>query len=247
MSEHRLPPEAGRKAGRFESALVRWLSRESVVSSVEALSAHFRLIELQGEALRGVPWSPGQKLQVSISGMKIARTYTPMDWDADRGATRILVWVHGDAPGCVWARSIAAGDSCVTFGPRRSIEIGETAAPIVLFGDETAFGLGHALREATPEGKLTCLFEATDAGECQPVLEHIGLGDALLVERTADEGHLASIEAKLEPLAQSDAIFVLSGRAPAIQRISRSLKALGVVSSRLRVKAYWSPGKIGLD
>ncbi|CUS43889.1 hypothetical protein MGWOODY_Smn725 [hydrothermal vent metagenome] len=40
---------------------------------------------------------------------------------------------------------------------------------------------------------------------------------------------------------------MLTGRAPAIRRIVTVLKAAGVSSSRLRTKAYWAPGKVGLD
>jgi NADPH-dependent ferric siderophore reductase len=68
-----------------------------------------------------------------------------------------------------------------------------------------------------------------------------------LIERVADDAQLAVAEAEVLPLAASGAHFVLTGKASSIQRVSRALKAAGVASSRVKAKAYWAPGKTGLD
>jgi len=47
-------------------------------------------------------------------------------------------------------------------------------------------------------------------------------------------------------LAAEPGAILLTGRALAIQHLSRALKAAGL-AARLKAKAYWSPGKIGLD
>jgi ferric-chelate reductase (NADPH) len=91
------------------------------------------------------------------------------------------------------------------------------------------------------------VFEATEVAEVRRVAEAIGLGQATLIERTAGDTHLAAAEAELSRHAASGAHFVLTGKASSIQRVSRALKAAGVVSSRVKAKAYWAPGKIGLD
>jgi NADPH-dependent ferric siderophore reductase len=41
--------------------------------------------------------------------------------------------------------------------------------------------------------------------------------------------------------------FILSGKAQSIQFVSRALKERGIPPRRLRTKAYWAPGKKGLD
>ena len=79
------------------------------------------------------------------------------------------------------------------------------------------------------------------------MLESIGVGQALLVERTANDTHLASAEAEVFRLAGDGAHFILTGKASSIQRVFRALKAAGVASSRMTTKAHWAPGKIGLD
>lgn len=233
--------------GRVTRTLLRWLMRPARVAAVETLSPHFRLAELQGEALKDVAWTAGQKIQVSIGSGLSARTYTPISWDAGRGSTRLLTFAHGEGPGSRWASGLREGDMCHFFGPRRSLDLSSLEAPVVLFGDETSFGLAAALREGPQAHGIIHVFEASDVAESQAVLEAIRLGQAVLIGRSADDAHLAAAEAEMLRFAASAAHFVLTGKASSIQRISRALKAAGVGSSRLKTKAYWAPGKTGLD
>ncbi|WP_246820074.1 siderophore-interacting protein [Bradyrhizobium iriomotense] len=221
--------------------------RPAHVVSVETLSPHFRLVELEGEALRDVAWTAGQKIQVAMGAGLSARTYTPMSWDTGRGRTRLLAFAHGEGPGARWASGLRQGDTCQFFGPRRSLDLADLEAPVVLFGDETSFGLASALRDNLQAGGALHMFEVTDVLESQQVLEAISLGQARSIARSAGEEHLATVEAEMLRLAANGAQFVLTGKASSIQRISRALKAAGVASSRIKVKAYWAPDKTGLD
>jgi ferric-chelate reductase (NADPH) len=51
----------------------------------------------------------------------------------------------------------------------------------------------------------------------------------------------------IELLTDDSAHFILSGKAQSIQVIGRALKETGIAPRRLRTKAYWAPGKKGLD
>lgn len=233
--------------GRVTRTLLNWLMRPARIAAVETLSPHFRLVDLEGDALRDVTWAVGQKVQVAVGSGLTARTYTPMSWDADRGTTQILAFSHGDGPGSRWANGLRVGDTCQFFGPRRSLDLVDLGAPVVLFGDETSFGLGVALRDSRKGAAATCVFEVTDLGESRQVLEAIGLGDAAVIERTTDDAHLARAESELARLAAGGAPFILTGKASSIQHMSRVLKAASVGSLRVKAKAYWVPGKTGLD
>jgi ferric-chelate reductase (NADPH) len=233
--------------GRITQTLLRWLMRSARVAAVETLSRYFRLVDLEGEALRNVAWTAGQKVQVSMGLGLSARTYTPISWDADRGRTRLLTFAHGDGPGSRWASGLRVGDACQFFGPRRSLDLSGLGSPVVLFGDETSFGLAVALRKSPKADGAIHVFEASVIAESRPVLEAIGLGQATLIERVADDAHLTAAEAQMSRLAASGTHFVVTGKASSIQRVSRALKAVGVDSSRLKAKAYWAQGKTGLD
>ncbi len=221
--------------------------RPARIAAVDTLSPHFRLADLEGDALKDVAWTVGQKVQVAMGTGLTARTYTPMSWDANRGGTRILTFSHGDGPGSRWANGLAVGDACQFFGPRRSLDLSGLETRVVLFGDETSFGLGAALRDSPLGDGATYVFEASDLAESRLVLEAIGLDDATVIERTADDTHLAEAEIEMKRLAAGGAHFILTGKASSIQNMSRAMKAADVGSARIKAKAYWARGKTGLD
>jgi NADPH-dependent ferric siderophore reductase len=103
------------------------------------------------------------------------------------------------------------------------------------------------LRDNLQAGGALHMFETADVAESRRALEAVGLGEARLIARSVGDAHLAAVEAEMLRLAAGGAQFVLTGKASSIQRISRALKAAGVASSQIKAKAYWAPGKAGLD
>lgn len=245
------PPKA---QGRIEGALTRLFMKEATVTEIGDLDEHFRLVTLKGESLRGVRWTPGQKLQVALGGW-VYRTYTPLRWDADEGSTQLLVFLHGSeqqqpSPACAWGRALKPGDTCAVLGPRGSVELSALGRPALLFGDETSFALAHTLR-FTAQGASTVhlLFEVTSKSAAERILGHLGLSHATLVERTANDAHLSDLEQLAAARIRTHAIesCALSGKAPSIARLNKRLRALGLSSRQLQTRAYWAPGKVGLD
>lgn len=126
-----------RAPGRIERHLIQWLMRSATVAAVETLSPGFQLITFEGDALRNLDWSAGQKIQITMGRLFGARTYTPISWDIVRGVTRILTCSHGEGPGSSWATTAAIGKSCQFLGPRSSLNLADLPRSTVLFGDET--------------------------------------------------------------------------------------------------------------
>lgn len=209
------------------------------VARAEAITPSFRRLTLAGESLKKVSFTPGDKVQVSLD--EGARTYTPFAFDAARGSLDLLVYAHGDTPGARWGRTVAEGDLVRVFGPRGSIALAALAGPVVVFGDETSFALARALldRHASPRP----LFEVTNVAESNAVLAALGV-TADLVERRDGDAHLAEVDAQLR--SRSGATLVLTGKAQSIQSLRARLKARPAFSAQ-KVKAYWAPGKRGLD
>lgn len=142
---------------------------------------------------------------------------------------------------------IAPGAACDVFGPRGSLDLGRVDGPCVLLGDETAFGLAYALGHGPGARGPRCLFEVNVAADARVVQARLGLARAELFARVAGDGHLAPMMRRLAALAQEGTCFVLTGRASTIQRQRRVLKDCGVPGGRILAKAYWAPGKTGLD
>jgi len=234
--------------GRLSQALTRLLMKRATVVAVEPLANGFQLITLKGPALVGVSWTPGQKIQIAMGSAFVARTYSPMEWDASEGLTRFLGYAHGDGPGSAWLRALKPGAECDIFGPRTSLEVGSMTGPLAVFGDETSIGLAHAIAAVQDRARpFTCTFEVGEIESAKLVVERLGLSDAALFARLGDDRHLEAMTATLVPLVATGASFVLTGRAGAIQRLRQDLKLHGVPPGRIATKAYWAPGKVGLD
>jgi len=243
------PPLRDRSLGPLESTVARWFTRSARVSEVRAVADNFRLITLAGDGLQGAAWVPGQKVQLLLGGW-VQRTYTPLAWNAASGSTQLLAYSHGEFPGSDWARQLEVGQPCSVFGPRGSLDLTALPRPGLLFGDETSFALAHALR-FTPSGSdgVEIVLEVSSIEAARRALEAVGVAGAHLVERRPDDAHLAEVEALIAGLREKHATegWVLSGKAPSIQALSKLLRRLGVARGGIQSKAYWAPGKAGLD
>ena len=238
-------PVASRRAGLIERTITRLWMRPARIVGITSLSEKFRLFDFQGDALKGSTWSLGDKLQMKLDEGLAARTYTPIEWNQQTGATRFLAYCHGTGPSSVWAERAQIGDERQFFRPRASLDMSELKSPTVLFGDETSFGLALALQRSGKDGHF--IFEVNDGDESASVLDELGL-PALLVTRLPDETHLHRVSEAILAFGQSpESSFVVTGKASSIQHVSRVLKTQGVDKSRLRAKVYWATGKTGLD
>ncbi|MGO1068555.1 siderophore-interacting protein [Lysobacter sp. CA199] len=245
MQQTAVPALRPSGAGLLERAVTRLLMRTVRIDSVQAPDPDFRLIAMQGEALKGCDWSPGDKVQLKLDGGLQTRTYTPIEFDPVAGRMRILAYCHGAGPGSDWARGAAAGQVRSLFGPRSSLNLQNLASCTVVFGDETSFALAAALMREEPG--LRCVFEVGSVPRARRVLDELGLDAARLIERRGDDAHLDETLETIRRSAEIRTSFVLTGRAPAIQRIARALKAQGLGTGPLRIKPYWAPGRTGLD
>lgn len=230
--------------GLLLDSLGRFFLTEARIASVEPVGVWFLSVALSGAGLRGASWTPGDKIQVLLPERDV-RTFTTVRWDAGTGATDLLLYVHGgDTPATRWARRMAAGDAIRFMGPQKSIRVAATR-PVVLFGDETSFGLARALADWRPRGSLGCVFEVSSRADAAPVLERIGI-DAATIER-ASSAHHGEVAERLraELGARPGAALVMSGCATSIQAVRALLGAGGPRPEA--TKAYWAPGKAGLD
>ena len=227
------------------SVFGRFLFRDATVARVETPSPRFRRIALRGAALANVGWQAGDKLEVFLP-LVGTRAYTPLDWDEAQGATTLLVYLHGEAPGTAWARTLAEGASVQLLGPRRSLAA-PGSAPVVVFGDETSVGLAHALAGTEPARPLRAVLEVEDVAASRAVCDQLGL-TATLVPRAADDAHLPEVHRRLSESwgVHTAATLVMSGRAQAIKTLRSHMRGAGEAPPAC-TKAYWSVGKAGLD
>ncbi len=223
------------------------LHRRTTITRVEAPASSFRRLTLSGEALRSASYAPGDKVQVMLADG--VRTYSPFAFDAARGTLDLLVYLHGDAsPGARWAARAEVGDEVLLFGPRGSLPLSvlTAAGPVVLFGDETSFGVAHALCEHAGDA-ARLVFEVSSRDEALAALGPLA-ARAELVARSAAGEHIQELcEPLRAALAEPTSQLVLTGHARSIQRVRAELPAKPGARPTQKVKAYWALGKTGLD
>lgn len=232
---------------RALSGLLKPILRAVRIDRVSDVADRFRLLELSGEALAGPRCAPGDKLQVMIDGS--FRTYTPFAFEAERGRLSLLAFVHGDGhadgPGARWARAARAGDEVHVFGPRGSVPLRALPAPVLLVGDETSLAVGRSLQELGRPGGV--VLEVDDVGGARGAAEAIGLRDVSFVARAAGDAHVDALWTAVRAATQPETALVLTGKAPTIQALRGLLRRDGVTYVTQKSKAYWAPGKRGLD
>jgi NADPH-dependent ferric siderophore reductase len=136
------------------------------------------------------------------------------------------------------------------FGPRGSLALNALEGPVVLFGDETSFGVAKSLLDLRgPADGVGFVFESTDRDEAVQVLGELGLGAASVVEREPNHAHAPRLESQLRAALEvrPNATLVLTGHAQTIQVLRARLKAKPAPIRGQKVKAYWADGKRGLD
>lgn len=221
--------------------LTRIFFRPAAVTENRQVAAGLHLISLEGEALRDLPCSPGDKLQIRIGPGLLTRTYTPMRWDTAHGSTQILAHALAAGPGSEWARGAAPGEKVSLFGPRRSLAlVAFDPQRSVMVGDETALGLAAAWRPSH------ALIEAVNPRAIQDLLDAMHLSGTAMTAQPQGL-HLDALANAALGLAAVDTCFVLVGRARTVQSLLRTLRHRGIGSDRILTKAYWADGKAGLD
>jgi NADPH-dependent ferric siderophore reductase len=220
-------------------------TKQATVHRAEQVADRFNLITLQSPSFKGRNWVAGQKIQIAMGAGFATRTYTPIDWDAAAGTTRILGYAHGNGPGSDWISNIRAGDTCDVLGPNTSLDVQRVWGPIVLVGDETSIGLAYALQQ--PPKQVKIILEVNALENVQAMAQYLRLYDIRFVLKSQDGAHLYEMARELTTAASDNATFVLTGNAQSIQHVRHTLKNLNVTSSRQFSKAYWAERKVGLD
>lgn len=233
--------------GAIAKLVKKLFLRHGNVVAVERLSQAFMCIGIQGEGLKHVQWTPGDKIQLNLGAGFSKRTYTPISWDAGHGMMTFLAYLHGQTPACRFLLDMQPGMPVQFLGPRASLDLSEVAPHPVLFGDETCLGLAAALT-TVPNGKqASFIFEVSHEKEARAALLTLGITGAILIERKPDAQHLGAVGKEMQAHAQPGSPFILSGNASSIQAIKKTLLAAGIANPRMKAKAYWATGRNGLD
>lgn len=220
--------------GKLVRLLGGFVLRGARVTAADSVGEGFRRIALQGAELRA---QPGDKIQVLLPSDDV-RTYTPIP-SAD-GAT-LLGWRHASAgPGARWITEARAGDDIRFVGAQSSLSF--PPGPLILVGDETSVAVAASFAAARSDLVQT-LFEAQSPKDLRRAAQAVGLEPFQIVAR-ADMAAL--VEAVVRARANAPAAAIgLTGGSVLVQALHAALRDRGIAPTRR--KAYWVPGRTGLD
>jgi ferric-chelate reductase (NADPH) len=231
------------------SALGGTFLPQATVTEIDVISSQFRLISLNCDKFKQAPIQPASKIRLNPGNWEL-RAYTPLSIDTQTGRMQILAYLHGDGPGGRWARSAKQGNLTHVLGPQTSLDLIGHSKPAVFFGDETSFAAAKTLQtHLAPDHATRLIFEVTSVVEAESVIERLGLRYTQCFERQPGEEHITAVtDAIRNALGNKTAPYlVLTGNGRSIQSIRTLLRKAvsGVID--YRVKAYWAPGKTGLE
>lgn len=247
----------------LSSAVEKLLFHPVTITHAETIAGHFRRVRLQGEIFKRVKWVPGQAVQFYLGNLT-KRAYTPMEMGPDVGSAEFLFYLHGGGPGSAWAGSLKTGDGCKVMRPKDSLDFTNFEGRAIFFGDETSMAAAYALQSCRKaDARHRYVLEVTSAADAKRVTDRLGLEDVTLYQRTSEAAHLEGVVRKLAQSAGSDegaedsdktdkyegrvSQWIFTGQARSIQKVQKGLRELGVEVRRSKVRAYWSPGKTGMD
>ncbi|HET6344054.1 MAG TPA: siderophore-interacting protein [Myxococcota bacterium] len=207
------------------------------VSEVEDVTPRMRRIRLHGESLRDLAYRPGQHVRVRVGefGLKAfrdaLRTYSVWHYDTE-GQLDLCVLDHSaSGPGARWARTVQVGQQVAFTKPEGRLVVQQDAPYHLFVGDETA---------AVPFGAM--LRALPDSAKAAVVLEG---DDRLPLPREATWVQRGSL---IEALPDTPGFAYIAGEARTCQAVRRHLvQERNWPRKAIIVKAFWAPGKRGMD
>jgi NADPH-dependent ferric siderophore reductase len=134
--------------------------------------------------------------------------------------------------------------------PKRSIDFTKTGSSALFFGDETSIAAAQALQQCRRQvAPHQFVFEVASPEATRVPISRLGLDGVALIAKRNDGSHIEEIVQMLKQhaSARNSPEWIFTGQALSIQSVRKSLKADGIPLDRSVVKAYWSPGRTGMD
>ncbi|GAA4728660.1 siderophore-interacting protein [Phytohabitans rumicis] len=212
----------------------------ATVAEVAAVTPRMRRVRVVGDALRGLDWTPGQHVRVRVEDLRL-RSYSVWDYTDGEHLDLCVLDHPAGGPGARWARRIGAGDPVAFTRPQGRLTLRDDAPYHLFVGDETAsVAFGPMLCALPADARAYGVIETERPDDRLPLARVDGF------EWIGRDGLVAALRA-LDLPAEPGVAYV-AGEARACQAVRRHLRTeRGWPREAVTVKAFWAPGKRGLD
>ncbi|MDQ0789338.1 NADPH-dependent ferric siderophore reductase [Streptomyces sp. B3I7] len=224
------------------SPLLDLLTLQGTVTETEPVTARFRRLRIEGEALSGLTVRPGQQVRVMVGDGLTLRTYSIWRYDPE-GAVELRVLDHaGAGPGARWASAAAVGDRVRIRKPEGTFVLRPDATHHVFVGEETASVAFGAMLGALPDGA-----RISGCVETETAADRLALPYADRLDWVTRGGtSLPDAVRRLAP--EPGGMAYVAGEARTVQHVRQVLvREAGWDRRAVLTKPFWAPGKRGLE
>lgn len=236
---------------RLTRTTQRLLFRTGTLTEKTMISPRMLQLQIIGDSLKDLPWKPGQHIRLSLSkSSMLLRTYTVRRYDARQGSLDVWIMLHGQSPATAWVNTINPGEEISFLGPTGSFLLPEEEASSYLFvGEETAAVTIQTMLEALPAtARVMGCLETRQPGEEIPGSSPHQLPWIYRNGAPAHSSPVLLAAVRSLKLPSTPGIAYLAGEARTCQAIRHYLRSeLNWPRTAIHTKAYWTPGKKGLD
>jgi NADPH-dependent ferric siderophore reductase len=219
------------------------------ITEIAELTTKFLKATLRCDAFTRTKWTPGDKLQLRPRRGSLAmRTYTPINWNPDKGTLDVIAYRHGDGPAVRWFDDAVRGSDAEIYGPSKSLDLSDTVKHTVFVGDETSIALAHVLQQLNPGVKY--LYEASDPATLSAVFTTLGIGKnaSVLIKSDGRRELLQAMIGAIQTAKTGAPVdLVVTGDAATVNAVRRELKTRPDLTPRIKARAYWASGRTGLS
>jgi len=167
----------------------------------------------------------------------LARDYTPVRWDCDKGTMVLEFALHDHGPAAQWAEQAQMGEWVGVAGPRGSMVIPTGYAWHWLLGDDSALpAIERRLAELPVEARVTVRLQVAEADR-RPLASAAQL-DLQWVDSLADAAAALAL-----PQGEEGYIWA-AGEHSDMAAVRRVLQDQGASPKHMRIAAYWKRGAV---
>lgn len=205
-------------------------------ATVEGIENYGGFVRLRMSCKDYAEYIPGSKIQLLLPSNDM-RTYSPI---SELRGLVLLAWTGGGGPGSTWAARAKLGQTLPFVGPQKSLEA--DSGSVIVVGDETSLALAAAFALDRPL-QAYAVIQSDAEKDARGAAASIGLVGMDVVS----PGDLAAMVevVRRRLLALPGATILLTGGSDLVISVREALRMAGV--GNIKAKAYWVPGRVGVD
>lgn len=223
--------------GSTKGRIIRMVSGVALNrGTVEAVERYGDLVRIRMSCKDYAEFEPGSKVQLLLPSNDM-RTYSPI---AELRGMMLLAWTRAGGPGSEWAAQAKVGETLPFVGPQKSLDADE--GPVIIVGDETSLAIASAFALERPLQAYAVIMSDAPS-DVRAAAASIGLYGLDVVPGNDLAQMIVAIQRRI--VALPGASILLTGGAGLVIPTREALRKAGVES--IKTKAYWVPGKTGID